>query len=283
MEIWARGARDDHDACIDVGMTNGYVGSNLHLHVRCLRSKHLPYKQAFMRLASNTPCSSPPPHVCAVPSGLMHRGSYFNPPTPTPAPFQVFLGFGRVFSGVASPGQRVHVLSGAYNPAAPDAHRQTAVLGGVYMMMGRALERVEQVRRAVGGDGASRVEEGRVEGCGVGACVGRRAALRSTLYGPGAEGLTRRRRRRGLRLRASSSGVVGAGGGAMWGWVGHVCSRVGSLRTAGLQAPHTSTAVQPALPPSLPLPHRCHIPFIQPTHPLGSYKYSYSTSSWRHV
>ncbi|GIL84225.1 hypothetical protein Vretifemale_12915, partial [Volvox reticuliferus] len=58
---------------------------------------------------------------------------------------EVFLGFGRVFSGVAQPGQRVHVLSGAYNPAAPTTQRQTAVLGAVYMMMGRALERVERV------------------------------------------------------------------------------------------------------------------------------------------
>ncbi|GLC55413.1 hypothetical protein PLESTB_000984700 [Pleodorina starrii] len=58
---------------------------------------------------------------------------------------EVFLGFGRVFSGVARPGSRVHVLSGAYNPAAPTCQRQSAVLGPVYMMMGRALERVEQV------------------------------------------------------------------------------------------------------------------------------------------
>lgn len=54
-----------------------------------------------------------------------------------------------MYSGVARPGQRVHVLSGAYNPASPAAQRQSVVLGGVYMMMGRALERVDKVRVTV--------------------------------------------------------------------------------------------------------------------------------------
>jgi ribosome assembly protein 1 len=50
---------------------------------------------------------------------------------------EVFLAFGRVFSGVAREGARVHVLSSAYDPLAPDKHRQTAVLRGLYLMMGR--------------------------------------------------------------------------------------------------------------------------------------------------
>jgi ribosome assembly protein 1 len=49
----------------------------------------------------------------------------------------VFLAFGRVFSGVAREGQRVHVLSPAYDPRTPHLHRQTAVLTGLFLMMGR--------------------------------------------------------------------------------------------------------------------------------------------------
>jgi ribosome assembly protein 1 len=50
---------------------------------------------------------------------------------------EVFLAFGRVFSGVAREGARVHVLSSAYNPRLPGQQRQTAVLRGLYLMMGR--------------------------------------------------------------------------------------------------------------------------------------------------
>ena len=50
---------------------------------------------------------------------------------------EVFLAFGRVFSGVAREGARVHVLSAAYDPGQPQQHRQTAVLRGLYLMMGR--------------------------------------------------------------------------------------------------------------------------------------------------
>lgn len=55
----------------------------------------------------------------------------------------VFLAFGRVFSGVARAGSHIHVMSSAYNPDAPDTHRQTCVLGELFMMMGRGLERLE--------------------------------------------------------------------------------------------------------------------------------------------
>ena len=37
---------------------------------------------------------------------------------------EVFLAFGRVFSGVLKDGQSVHVLSAAYNPAQPHLQRQ---------------------------------------------------------------------------------------------------------------------------------------------------------------
>jgi ribosome assembly protein 1 len=57
----------------------------------------------------------------------------------------VFLAFGRVFSGFAREGARVHVLSAAYDPAAPDCHRQSAPITGLYLMMGRALERLPAV------------------------------------------------------------------------------------------------------------------------------------------
>jgi ribosome assembly protein 1 len=50
---------------------------------------------------------------------------------------EVFLAFGRVFSGVAREGARVHVLSAAYDPRLPGQQRQTAVLRGLYLMMGR--------------------------------------------------------------------------------------------------------------------------------------------------
>ncbi|KAK9824164.1 hypothetical protein WJX72_008216 [[Myrmecia] bisecta] len=56
-----------------------------------------------------------------------------------------FLAFGRVFSGVLRDGQAVHVLSPAYNPAEPDAQRQQLQVDGIYLMMGRGLERLSQV------------------------------------------------------------------------------------------------------------------------------------------
>ncbi|KAF5836663.1 hypothetical protein DUNSADRAFT_5622, partial [Dunaliella salina] len=40
----------------------------------------------------------------------------------------------------------VHVLSPAYTPAEPDSpHRMTAIVNGLYLMMGRALERLQAV------------------------------------------------------------------------------------------------------------------------------------------
>lgn len=66
------------------------------------------------------------------------------PPLSSNPDDEVFLAFGRVFSGTARPGQAVHVLSAAYSPEAPGSpHRSSAVLGPLYMMMGRALERLQ--------------------------------------------------------------------------------------------------------------------------------------------
>ncbi|KAG2439846.1 hypothetical protein HYH02_010478 [Chlamydomonas schloesseri] len=83
--------------------------------------------------------------MVAVPVGLLPRAPGEPAPVTAPGHDEVFLGFGRVFSGVARPGQRVHVLTGAYNPGSPASQRQSVVLGGVFMMMGRALERVDKV------------------------------------------------------------------------------------------------------------------------------------------
>ncbi|CAD7704026.1 unnamed protein product [Ostreobium quekettii] len=57
----------------------------------------------------------------------------------------VFLAFGRVFSGVARSGARVHVLTANYKPTSPGKNRQTVVLGDLYLMMGRCLERLQAV------------------------------------------------------------------------------------------------------------------------------------------
>ena len=45
-------------------------------------------------------------------------------PPPQDPSQEVFLAFGRVFSGVLKDGQSVHVLSAAYNPAQPQLQRQ---------------------------------------------------------------------------------------------------------------------------------------------------------------
>jgi ribosome assembly protein 1 len=82
--------------------------------------------------------------MISIPSNLLPR----RPGEPAPAAGgndEVFLAFGRVFSGVAREGARVHVLTSAYDPREPSRHRQTAVLRGLYLMMGRALERLPAV------------------------------------------------------------------------------------------------------------------------------------------
>ena len=60
--------------------------------------------------------------MVAVPAGALPRrpGEVGG----VPSGEEVFLGVGRVFSGNLSDGQPIHVLSAAYDPAKPDAHKQ---------------------------------------------------------------------------------------------------------------------------------------------------------------
>lgn len=74
--------------------------------------------------------------MVSVPSTLLPRVAR-EEASVTNAAGEVFLAFGRVFSGVAQEGMRVHVLSSAYDPHQPGRQRQTAVLRGLYLMMGR--------------------------------------------------------------------------------------------------------------------------------------------------
>jgi hypothetical protein len=57
---------------------------------------------------------------------LMHSCLWFcaGQPGPRDPKQEVFLAFARVFSGIVTDGQKVHVLSAAYNPARPDLERQ---------------------------------------------------------------------------------------------------------------------------------------------------------------
>lgn len=116
--------------------------------------------------------------MIAVPAGAVPRLPGEAPPADAHA--EEFLAFGRVFSGVVREGMRVQVLSAAYTPLRPDQHRcdapryrsghraepatppfhrlqsaahrahlracrQHASVTGVYLMMGRALERLQAV------------------------------------------------------------------------------------------------------------------------------------------
>lgn len=83
--------------------------------------------------------------MISVPANLLPRRADGRPPPRTNDAGEVFLAFGRVFSGVAREGARVHVLTSAYDPADPTRHRQSAALSGLYLMMGRALEALPAV------------------------------------------------------------------------------------------------------------------------------------------
>lgn len=83
--------------------------------------------------------------MISVPASLLPRAPGEAPPPASPSG-EVFLGFGRVYSGVAREGATVHVLSAAYHPGRPgEQHRSTATIRGLYLMMGRALERLPSV------------------------------------------------------------------------------------------------------------------------------------------
>ncbi|DBB16983.1 TPA: hypothetical protein ACH3X3_014090 [Trebouxia sp. C0006] len=110
-------------------------------------------------------CSTSPEAPCvvyvskmvAVPAAALPRQEGRAPPQDPSQ--EVFLAFGRVFSGVLKDGQSVHVLSAAYNPAQPHLQRQIHQVDGLYLMMGRGLDRLHQVPAgnviAIGGLGTA--------------------------------------------------------------------------------------------------------------------------------
>lgn len=66
--------------------------------------------------------------MLAVPASSLPRGAARDAGSggdPNPVG-EVFLAFGRVFAGTLRDGDRVHVLSAAYDPAEPGRHRQEA-------------------------------------------------------------------------------------------------------------------------------------------------------------
>lgn len=89
------------------------------------------------------------PTVCfmskmvAVPLSAVPRQIGAAPPVATQG--NVFVAFGRVFSGLLRDGDTMHVLSAAYHPSRPHEHRQEVKIHGLFLMMGRALERVSEV------------------------------------------------------------------------------------------------------------------------------------------
>ncbi|GAB4820198.1 hypothetical protein N2152v2_007244 [Parachlorella kessleri] len=98
-------------------------------------------------------CSADPEAPCvvyvskmvAVPANALPRAT--GEPGPANPAEERFLAFGRVFSGVLRAGQAVHVLHATYNPADPatGAEAQAVALGALYLMMGRGLERLQEV------------------------------------------------------------------------------------------------------------------------------------------
>ncbi|DBA75465.1 TPA: hypothetical protein ACH3X1_010720 [Trebouxia sp. C0004] len=103
------------------------------------------------------PCVVYVSKMVAVPAAALPRQEG-RPPPQDPSQ-EVFLAFGRVFSGVLKDGQSVHVLSVAYNPAQPHLQRQIHQVDGLYLMMGRGLDRLQQVPAgnviAIGGLGTA--------------------------------------------------------------------------------------------------------------------------------
>ncbi|KAL4448964.1 hypothetical protein ABPG77_007681 [Micractinium sp. CCAP 211/92] len=81
--------------------------------------------------------------MVAVPANALPR----LPGEPGPANPQEerFLAFGRVFAGVVRQGQTVQVLPATYNPADPASERQEARIDALFLMMGRGLERLQEV------------------------------------------------------------------------------------------------------------------------------------------
>jgi ribosome assembly protein 1 len=70
-----------------------------------------------------------------------------------PATLEVFVGFGRVFSGTLRAGQEVWVLGPRYVPgppplpgAPPPPHATRVRIGRLFLLMGRDLEEMDEVR-----------------------------------------------------------------------------------------------------------------------------------------
>ena len=90
-------------------------------------------------------CAAAPPaptvvyvaKMLAVPASSLPRGAARDAgpgPSGDPNPVgEVFLAFGRVFAGTLRDGDRVHVLSAAYDPAEPERHRQEAQVSHIHM------------------------------------------------------------------------------------------------------------------------------------------------------
>ena len=58
----------------------------------------------------------------------------------------VFLGFGRVYSGVLREGDKMYVINGAYDPSQPeDGACEEVVIEELYLMMGQGMFRVKEV------------------------------------------------------------------------------------------------------------------------------------------
>lgn len=80
--------------------------------------------------------------MVSVPAAVVPRRP--GEPGPSGPHEERFLAFGRVYSGVVREGMTVQVLSAKYDPRRPEdtSHRQQCTVTGLYLMMGRLLERV---------------------------------------------------------------------------------------------------------------------------------------------
>ncbi|RHZ72134.1 hypothetical protein Glove_245g13 [Diversispora epigaea] len=58
---------------------------------------------------------------------------------------ETFIGFARLYSGTIRVGQKLYVLGPKYDPAFPDLHCSEVTIEGLYLMMGRELESLQEV------------------------------------------------------------------------------------------------------------------------------------------
>lgn len=64
---------------------------------------------------------------------------------PLPQASEVFVGFGRVFSGSLKKGQEIYVLGPKYNPQDQTQHIAKVKVESLFLLMGRDLEELEEV------------------------------------------------------------------------------------------------------------------------------------------